>query len=102
MPTGGQKLIPFGSMTVTVNPPNAAGGVSVRIEGVEDDTGSFPPDDDDTAATGGLVDSNFLPFPVGEVKEEVNDALLTLYSEQTTFSEKLSFAAEVVYSVKYI
>jgi hypothetical protein len=102
MPTGGSKLIFVGTATFTVNPPNAANGVSVRIEGVEDDSGSFPPDDDDTAAVGGLVGSVSLPFPVGEKLEEVNDSLLTLYSEQTSFGEKLSFIAEVVYSVKYI
>lgn len=88
------------NIEVTVNPPNAADTVDVKIKGVEDDTGSFPPDSNDTAETdsgeGGLT------FPVGEGKEEVNNALLTLYSRRTTFSERLSFIAEVVYSVKYI
>jgi hypothetical protein len=76
--------------------------LSVRVEGVEDDSGSFPPDNDDTAATGGIVGVQPLSFPVGEVKEEVKDEMLTLYSQQTSFSEQLSFIAEVVYSVKYI
>ena len=101
MPTGGDLLIPSGTTDVKVSPPNAAGGVSIRVEGVEDDSGSFPPDDNDTAAVGGLAGNKALPFPVGEVKEQVNDALLTFYSDQTTFGEKLSFIAEVVYSVTY-
>jgi len=102
MPTGGQTLIPFGTASVQVDPPNAAGSVTVRIEGEEDDTGSFPPDNNDLAATHGLVGGDALFFPVGEVKEQVNDALVVYFSQPRTFSELLSFAAEVVYSVKYI
>jgi hypothetical protein len=102
MPTGGQIWIPFGTASVQVNPPNAAGSVTVRVEGEEDDSGSFPPDDNDLAATHGLVGGDRLPFPRGEKKEQVDDALIVYFSQPRTFSELLSFAAEVVYSVKYI
>lgn len=102
MPTGGQKLIPFGTASVQVNPPNAVGSVTVRVEGEEDDTGSFPPDNNDLAATHGLVGGDALFFPVGEVKEQVDDTLVVYFSQPRSFGELLSFAAEVVYSVKYI
>jgi hypothetical protein len=102
MPTGGQRLIPVGTASVQVDPPDAAGGVSVRVEGEEDDSGSFPPDDNDRAATHGLVGSGPLSFPVGEVKELVDNQMVVYFSQPLTFGELLSFAAEVVYSVKYV
>jgi hypothetical protein len=102
MSTGSQKLIPLGTASVRVAPPDAAGSVTVRIEGEEDDSGSFPPDKDDRAATHGLSGGDALSFPVGEVKEEVDNRLVTYYSQPRTFSELLSFAAEVIYSVKYV
>jgi hypothetical protein len=103
MDTLGQpKFIPGNTVSVHIDHPNAAGEVTVRIEGEEDDSGSIPPDDNDRAATHGLVGGDPLPFPVGELKERVDDVTLVFFSERRTYGELLSFSAEVIYSVHYI
>lgn len=101
MATGGQKRPPIGTASVQVDHPDSATGVAVRVDGVEDDSGSFPPDDDDKASTHGLSGGTSLNFPVGSRTEVVPDTLLVLRSERTTFSELFEFTAEVIYSVDY-
>ena len=73
----------------------------MRVEGLEDDTGSFPPDDDDFASTHGLTGAHTLAFPVGEVKEVVKDAVLGFKGQTFVTGGEFSFTAEVVYSVTY-
>lgn len=101
MPTGGTRSFPLGSATVTVNHPNASGGVTVRVEGLEDDSGSFPPDDDDLASTHGLTGAHTLDFPVGEVKEVVKDGALVFKGKTLVTGGEFAFTAELVYSVTY-
>ena len=91
------------NVTTQVNPPNAAGAVRVRIDGVEDDSGSFPPDDDDSASTSLLaMGGHALFFPVGEKKEQVDNALVNLSSQPATGDDSFHFIGEVSYSVNYV
>jgi hypothetical protein len=48
MPTGGTLNT---GASITLTGADAAGSVAVRVDGDEDDSGSFPPDDDDLAST---------------------------------------------------
>lgn len=77
--------------------------VLVRVDGHEDDTGSFPfPDDDDFASAPlGFTGGHPLHFPVGEGKETVDNELLALPSVPHAVGAKLSFLAELRISVKY-
>jgi hypothetical protein len=90
------------STKVTINPPDASGGVDIRLEGTEDDSDSVPPDSDDKASPQGLSGFTPLKFPVGEGKEEATDQVLVWTSQQLTFSEVLSFESEIVYNVSYV
>jgi hypothetical protein len=85
--------ITLGPEVITADTRN----VSVQVQGFDDDSGSFPPDDDDFAETG----STPLDFPTGEGKEEVIDRLLTLTGNPSGGDDDLRFTAEVLYSVKY-
>ncbi|MFD4502720.1 hypothetical protein [Streptomyces sp. NPDC058457] len=101
MASGARKTISAGTTDIIVNPPDAAGKVTVRVEGTEDDSGSFPPDSNDTA-TAGLDSGTPLVFPVGPANEQVTNQLLTLDSHATSNGELLSFSADIVFSVNYI
>ena len=92
---------PINSVDVSVAGTAAAGTVLVRVDGDEDDSGSFPPDSDDLASTSLGLGGTPLEFPVGEGAEEVNDRVITLHSFPETTGELLSFSAEISYDVHY-
>ena len=87
-------------MSVSVAAPNANGSVSVRLEGVEDDSGSFPPDSDDEASPQGSTGYQTLRFPVGEVSEQ-GQQVLVWTSKPITGGEVLEYQAEVVVDYSY-
>ncbi|TVZ76876.1 hypothetical protein [Streptomyces sp. BK340] len=101
MESGSRRAVSGGESDVTLNPPDTAGKVTVRVEGVEDDSGSLFPDSNDTA-TAGEDSGTPLPLPVGPADEQFTDRLLTLDSHPTSNGELLSFSADVVFSVTYI
>ena len=43
MDTGKERRFPLGSVGFQINHPDTAGTVAARVEGLEDDSGSFPP-----------------------------------------------------------
>ena len=101
MGTGKERNFPIGSIGFQINPPDAAGVVEIRVEGLEDDSWSFPPDDDDPASyplTGYVP----LPFPVGEGREDVSNRRITGRSQPHTASNSFMFDADIVYSVEYV
>lgn len=71
--------------------------VIVQVTGFDDDSGSFPSDDDDTAAT----DLTTLELPIGEGKEEVIDRYLSLTGNPTGGDDTLRFTVDLTYSVSY-
>jgi hypothetical protein len=90
----------FNSGLEVITPANRQ--ILVRVDGHEDDTGSFPPDDDDYASAPlGFTGGQPLVFPVGEGKEEADNELLALPSVPHAVGGKLSFLAELRISVKY-
>ena len=101
MGTGKERKFPIGSIGFQINPPDAAGAVAVRVEGLEDDSGSFPPDDDDPAS---YPLTGFVPlhFPVGEGQEDVSNRRITGRSQPHTVSNSSRFDADIVYSVDYV
>ncbi|MGV9270726.1 hypothetical protein ACWDRR_39515 [Kitasatospora sp. NPDC003701] len=101
MSTGDMLEVPAGTTDLVISPPDAATTVRVRVDGVEDDSGSFPSDSDDKAST---ADGKgpALPFPIGRGKEVVTDTVITLKSLPTTLSgDELSFSADIVYDIDY-
>ena len=90
------QIVP-GTVDVILMPPDAAGRVTVRITAVEDDSGT-PFDDDDSARAGAIV----LDFPAGEGKEEATGLVRGLNSVPTGGDDLLAFAAQIVYSVRYL
>jgi hypothetical protein len=102
-PMGTGKATAVNNTSVQVNPPNAAGPVLVRIDAVEDDSGSFPPDSDDSTSTMFFAQGgDRLFFPVGEKHEEVDNAVVNLANKPMTDDESFHFTAEVRYSVTYV
>lgn len=71
--------------------------VSVQVRGFDDDSGSFPSDDDDRAET----DMTPLDLPVGEGTENVIDRFLALKAHPSGGDDTLRFRAELFYSVNY-
>ncbi|MEE1822409.1 hypothetical protein PUR61_09410 [Streptomyces sp. BE20] len=106
MTTGDMLEVPAGP-DLTISPPDAAATVRVWVDGTEDDSGSVPQDDDDRASTadylgGGPGRGTSLPFPAGQGKELVTDAVLTLASAPVTLGDRFEYSADVVYSVDYV
>jgi hypothetical protein len=101
MATGSlSPLITPGTVDVILMPPIANGRVTVRITAVEDDSGT-PGDDDDTAVAGGATGAALF-FPAGEGKEEVIGLVRNFNSLPTGGDDLLQFAAQIVYSVRYL
>ena len=97
MASGEELRVPTGTADVHLGGTDAAGIVSVRVDGVEDDSGSFPPDDDDPATTHQAQ----LGFPVGEGREQVAGGKLVLTGRPTVTDGEFRFSAEITYDVQY-
>jgi hypothetical protein len=93
-------LIPPGTVDVILMPPRASGRVTVRITAKEDDSGT-PFDDDDTASAGGATGAALF-FPAGEGKEEALGLVRNFTSNPGDGDDILAFAAQIVYSVRYL
>lgn len=81
-----------GTVDVVLMPPRANGRVTVRINAVEDDSGTPFGDDDDTALAGGFAGTP-LPIPAGEGKELVSSQVINFTSTMTGGDDLLEFAA---------
>jgi hypothetical protein len=102
MATGSlSPLIPPGTVDVILMPPRASGRVSVRITAEEDDSGTPFDDEDDTARAGGATGAALF-FPAGEGKEEALGLVRNFTSIPTGGDDTLAFAAQIVYSVRYL
>ncbi|MFI6423245.1 hypothetical protein ACIBG6_38445 [Streptomyces sp. NPDC050842] len=100
--------IAAGAADLTISPPNAAQRMGVWVAGVEDDSGTFPPDADDEEVTpgsfgGATGPGTPLAFPVGDGREGVSDETVTLVSRHLTLTGgELSFSADIVCSVDHV
>jgi hypothetical protein len=82
-------------------PPRANGRVTVRINAVEDDSGTPFGDDDDTALAGGFAGTP-IPIPAGEGKELVPSQVMNFTSTMTGGDDLLQFGAQIIFSVRYL
>jgi hypothetical protein len=91
-------ISPAKTITVGAAPiSNDTYPVSVQVKGHDDDTGSFPSDDDDFAETH-LTE---IDLPIGDGREQVIDRFLSLTSHKSGDDDTLAFIADLTYSVTY-
>lgn len=90
-----------GTVDVILMPPRANGRVTVRINAVEDDSDTPFGDDDDTALAGGFA-GRPLAFPAGEGKELLPAQVMNFTSAMTGGDDLLQFAAQIIFSVRYL